>query len=214
MEHVFRTVPRHGIFLDIGANIGNHTVFFAAFMAKQVVSFEPHPMLFGILEEVIRRNGLDNVTCLELALSSHSGKGRLVLPQGAQGNYGVFTLSGGEDTPGGVEVSLRSLDEVLASLSEVAGESITAIKIDVERTEEEVLAGAQKTIAEHRPHLFIEIQEADRRERITHELADLGYRVVGCFCATPTYHFAPWSATKHFLFRVKRKLAAIARRKK
>lgn len=35
--------------LDIGANIGKHSVFFARFF-KRVVSFEPHPRTFKLLD--------------------------------------------------------------------------------------------------------------------------------------------------------------------
>jgi hypothetical protein len=34
---------RKGLVLDIGANIGNHSVFFGTYVADKVVSFEPNP---------------------------------------------------------------------------------------------------------------------------------------------------------------------------
>src|SRR5438874_6313231 len=61
LEHMYRSIPHSGVFLDVGANIGNHTVFLASFMAEHVVSFEPHPGLFEVLRGVVDKNSLRNV---------------------------------------------------------------------------------------------------------------------------------------------------------
>ena len=53
--------------LDIGANIGNHTIFFAEIFAK-VIAFEPNPKTHSVL--IINTNNLNNVVCLMVGASS------------------------------------------------------------------------------------------------------------------------------------------------
>ena len=45
---------QNSVCLDIGANIGNHTLYFAQFF-KQVYSFEPHPEIFELLKFNVRK---------------------------------------------------------------------------------------------------------------------------------------------------------------
>jgi FkbM family methyltransferase len=210
LDHVRQTVPRDGVFLDVGANIGNHTVFLASFVSENVVSFEPHPEIYRTLCGVVEQNGLRNVTCVNKALGRRADVMRLGLPEGSENNQGSYTLchESGSAT-NAVEVSVVPLDDLLPTLPSIASKPIRAIKIDVEGAEEQVLGGAGKTIRTHRPHLFIEIQDAERQKIIAADLAKLGYKLVGQFCPTPTYHFAPWTSLGLFRFRLKRKLRSV-----
>jgi len=45
--------------IDVGANIGNHTVFFAAILGAPVYAFEPDPANHALLALNIAANGLD-----------------------------------------------------------------------------------------------------------------------------------------------------------
>jgi FkbM family methyltransferase len=56
---------RDGVVLDIGTNIGNHTLYFAnECMAKKIISFEPAQDTFAMLQENIKINHLENVVTL------------------------------------------------------------------------------------------------------------------------------------------------------
>jgi len=56
------------IVLDIGANIGNHTLAFAT-AASKVYCFEPAPAIYAILNQNLEDNNIDNVVASQLALS-------------------------------------------------------------------------------------------------------------------------------------------------
>src|SRR5690242_904630 len=55
------------VVLDIGANIGNHTLAFAT-RARAVHAFEPIPYLFDVLSGNVARNQLAHVQAHNLAL--------------------------------------------------------------------------------------------------------------------------------------------------
>jgi hypothetical protein len=57
-------------------------------------------------------------------------------------------------------------------------EKIHAVKIDVENFEYHVLKGAEKTIRQHKPVIFCEIWDDDKRlQTLNHLVTDLGYQV-------------------------------------
>lgn len=60
------------LMIDVGANIGNHTVALAEHF-KKVECVEPHPVLFRVLEANILRNNLSHVTCHNFGLGGDEG---------------------------------------------------------------------------------------------------------------------------------------------
>lgn len=62
------------VVLDIGANIGDSTVYFALNGAQKVIAVEPFPKSFNYLEENIKLNGVENkVSLVNAAITSFNG---------------------------------------------------------------------------------------------------------------------------------------------
>lgn len=68
-----------GMVLDIGANIGNHSLYFIKELGvKKVISFEPVDETFWILEKNVQLNGLqDRIELHQLGLSDQCGKAQI-----------------------------------------------------------------------------------------------------------------------------------------
>ena len=154
--------------LDIGANVGNHTVFFERVLgAKRVVPVEPCPRAV----ELLRLNALLNgLTCtdmryLGIALSNKAEFGEL--RQGATYNLGGTSI---QATDTGTITMLRG-DSVFGA------QEFDLIKIDVEGQETEVLEGLTLVILESKPAIFIEVWDYNRRQFDNLALA-LGYEIV------------------------------------
>lgn len=61
--------------LDVGANIGNHTLYLAAVAGLKVVAFEPNPELCVPFRKAITLNGLDDrATLHEVGVGASEGK--------------------------------------------------------------------------------------------------------------------------------------------
>ena len=148
------------VFLDIGANVGLYTIAAARIVgnAGQVHAFEPCSQTFSRLEENVRLNGLRGVSCHRLALSDTNAEAQLSL---AKDGFDAWNSLGtpymGE--PGGQEtVQTVTLDSFIAERG-LEGR-VTAIKIDVEGWENQVLAGAEKLLsAASAPALCVEFTE-------------------------------------------------------
>ena len=166
--------------LDVGANIGNHTVYFAGVVGCRVHAFEPIPSTFAVLEENIRRNGLDgHVQAHMLALGD--GDGHAEVAAFDPGNLGGTALRLKDH--GDIRVS--SIDHLELCCP------VRLIKIDAEGMDVSVLAGAKKLIERDRPVLACEAASATEYEHLKALLDKHGYVSVACYNATDTYIFLP-----------------------
>lgn len=148
------------VFLDIGANVGLYTIAAARIVggSGSVHAFEPCTQTFARLEENVRLNGLRGVSCHRCALSDSNAEAELSL---AKDGFDAWNSLGkpymGE--PGGSEtVRTVTLDSFVKE-KQLAGR-ITAMKIDVEGWENQVLAGAEQLLAAaNAPVLCVEFTE-------------------------------------------------------
>lgn len=112
----------------------------------------------------------------------------MVLPDGFEKNIGSFTLVPCAKSTGSVDVPVDTLDNLLADTVGGWRLPVRLLKIDVEGYEQEVLRGATGVLKSHRPDVVIEAQSDEALREVQRRLSPLGYRVLECFSATPTYH--------------------------
>jgi len=157
--------------LDIGAHIGVHTMWLAGVCGCKVVSFEPVPELAAKLRANVAANGLeDRVTVIESALSDRLRRGRM-------DNTGNTGQSHFVDDPEG-PVHTYTLD----SFGFV---DVSLIKMDVEHHEMQVLAGAERTIDQSSPLLYIEGKD----ETLDAWMYPRGYKRFGTYAFTPVHGY-------------------------
>src|SRR5688572_29804506 len=78
-----------GVIVDVGANIGNHAVFFAAYMAELVIAMEPAPELAALLRRNLEANAVENAIVVEAAAGVRQEEGYVVRPKGSVANAGA-----------------------------------------------------------------------------------------------------------------------------
>lgn len=160
---------KNKVALDIGANIGTHTIYLSDYFAK-VHAFEPQSSVYKLLESNIILNKCDNVHAHNFGLGSTNTsvqmeKYDLAKPNN-QGGIGIDKtgLSGGE------KIQVKVLDELNIS-------NIGFMKIDVEGYELDVIKGAIQTIKKSKPIIIIELNDKTKndRDQIVGILKSLGY---------------------------------------
>lgn len=168
LQHI-AALGRSGVYVDVGANIGNHTVFFAQHCPATVVhAFEPLDFIYANLIENVTLNGLSNVELHQHGLGDTVGR----FPT-QMGNR-VF------------EVACERFDDL-----HVEG-PLAVVKVDIEGMELAFLRGASRSLQLERPLLYIEAHTPGEVEALDGELQNLAYRRTGrVFNASPTYEFAP-----------------------
>lgn len=192
----FRRTP--GLIIDVGAYIGNHTVFFANFCpAAEVIAFEASKSSFDVLVQTISRNGLTNVRAWNLAVGDRYEWGAVAVrdPKNLGANRIQRTVPDDPDA-----VRIIPLDAFLESIDS-AHACISLIKIDVEGMECEVIGGARRSIAESRPILCVEILDAAHMRKVLTVLKESSYLIRECNGAAPTYLLAWEARIPHGLIR-------------
>jgi len=135
--------------LDIGANIGNHSVYFAS-LFQDVFAFEPNPVTFHLLQ--FNATLKDNIICRNLGLSYSDKDGVLIFNKQNIGGGTLNSKYSTNDDTNNVDVKLVKLDNV----SEIKDKNIGLIKIDVEGHEINVLKGAAELIRSKKPVILFE----------------------------------------------------------
>ena len=78
LSKVRSRIPPASTILDVGANISNHTVFFATFCdATNVIAFEPMKLAYRIVSRNVELNKLTNVRVVNAALGETAGSASL-----------------------------------------------------------------------------------------------------------------------------------------
>lgn len=154
--------------VDVGANIGNHTVYYAKKVSPGgfVFAFEPQRVVFEILCTNLVLNGLLNVMPLNAGAGAAEGKIRVpVLDPNATQNFGAVSIEGHAN---GDLIRIMPVDSLELQRCKL-------IKIDVEGMEQQVLQGAEKTIRTCRPFLFVENNDKEGSPDTVQQILDLGY---------------------------------------
>lgn len=134
-------------FVDVGANIGWHTLLAARSVGEsgRVSAFEPVSSTFQELKSNIELNKLENVTLQKIGLSNATGS--IVIFGNKENDSGGNTLFGGHDHIPLETIRTRRGDDVLP---EQGIEHVDLLKADVEGAEMFVLGGLERYLAERR----------------------------------------------------------------
>jgi FkbM family methyltransferase len=168
IDEAVRHVKKFDCAVDVGGNIGLHTVRFAP-LFETVHSFEPTTTNFECLQK--NTESLDNVILHRLGLGAEPDTVTIQLPADANncGNFSIVDFADNNEQTVNEIIEIRTLDsfELAPGL----------IKIDVQGFDYNVLVGSTKIIALHHPVIIIESETKKSRNIIGEFLTQHGYNV-------------------------------------
>ena len=146
-------IPDQAVILDIGANIGNHSLFWATLLnAKTIHAFEPLQETYRMLVRNIEINELENVIIPHnIGLGDKSSSGEIAA-QDANNIGGTSIKESGASNR--YALKIERLDDI-----DLGETKIDFCKIDVEGYELKTLAGMKETLRKYKPVVFIEAFE-------------------------------------------------------
>jgi FkbM family methyltransferase len=159
--------------LDLGANIGVHSLAFAQTVGPsgRVISVEPQHYCFQLLSANVTLNQLAQVHALRAAVGE--ARGACAVPRidpMHRHNAGATTVS--IEKP----ASTQAQDIVpMITVDSLGLARCDLIKIDTEGFEDRVLQGAQATLQAHRPVVYAEVHDREKLQRAAAILNPLGY---------------------------------------
>lgn len=139
-------------FVDIGANIGQHSMFAASIVGSEgkIYSFEPIPYIYNQLLDSVKINHFEHIVSAQnIALGTNESTETLYIETNNVGGSSLVAPHG--DKIEEIIVQIKKGDDMFKNI-----QHINMIKIDVEGYEYEVLSGIQKTITHHRPIIILE----------------------------------------------------------
>lgn len=142
------------VFCDIGANIGQHSLFMSRFV-DQVHAFEPYDEVRKKLAHHVKLNNISNLSVHNVGLSDSNQSLPFYAPTGRNQGIGSFdssTTKKGNRSIG--ELALVNGDQYFKTQA-ITG--IDLIKIDVEGFEKTALHGLRKTLERDRPVVVCEL---------------------------------------------------------
>lgn len=166
LSKIDKRLKPDAVILDVGANIGNHTLYWAnERQAKKIFAFEPYPSSYQILKTNIKLNDLKKVVkAFDFALSDENTKAQVC-------GFCTENIGGTGFTKNkNGDFEFKTLDSLKLK------EKIDLIKIDVEGCELDVLIGGIDTIKKNKP--IIVIESFDKKEKIEEILIPIGYTLV------------------------------------
>jgi FkbM family methyltransferase len=159
-------LARPGTIIDVGANVGAFSRPFSTWGGNRLIAFEPFLPIFEMLKAIlIQDHGGELPTTTKLymaALGETIGTAKLRVPCGADGAIVHPMASMARSFEGLEGVSFSDFEVPVWTIDALGVDDLTAIKIDAEGYEIEVLHGATRTLERCRPIVSCECVEIHR----------------------------------------------------
>ena len=164
VEHLVKLVPANGAFLDVGANIGNHSIAVAKLRPDvTVIPIEAEPRAVRILEENIELNRVGNVDTSHLGKAHPAGNGETLLQWAS-------SISSTHVSPDqfGIRVPNLKLQDLI--------EDKMLVKLDIEGLESAILQDSGEVLDLHAPLIMAEMLGESEHHMLC-SLESLGYEI-------------------------------------
>lgn len=163
------------IVIDVGANIGTQTLFFAHQVGEggKVLAFEPQNIISQCLQTNLTINDISNVQVYTIGISDKDGWARINDEEfSEEGRYGEAGIQ-----EKGTLIPTLKLDNLDIN-------KCNLIKIDIEGHEWNAIKGGKKFLKKHKPIIYLEAKKTDGTKNYLKWFFDNGWR---CY-----WHFAWW----------------------
>jgi FkbM family methyltransferase len=180
LEYIL-SLGRVGEYVDAGAHLGTHSIWFAKMCpSTRVHAFEPVERYAMIVRRNALANSVDDKTTVhQKGLAATSGRATNYMSPEHQMGFAEGVATGVTES-----FDVVRMDDVIQG-------PVAVIKIDVEGMEVDVLRGAARILSEHKPVIFAEARSLAEAKAIARHLAPFGYRPTWrIFNASPTYEFS------------------------
>ena len=155
--------------IDLGANIGTHSIIYSNYTKGTIYSFEPQKLVFDILQKNIELNNCKNIITYNFGSSNVNNIFYMNACYDYKDNQGSFCIDKTLDETTGLKIECKIIDDLNI-------QNVGYIKIDVEGHEYEALLGMSKILLRDKPTMMIEIHDScETKEDTFLFLTKIGY---------------------------------------
>lgn len=147
IDDIRRELSSEKTFLDIGSNIGQHSLLLAPY-CKQIFAYEPIPEIYTEFSNSIKANGYQNIVLQNTAIGEREENRKIYFHIG---NSGASSFLQNRENNPEIPVKIRTLESTLP-----INQEFDVVKIDVEGFEAVVILGNKEIFLKNRPTIFLE----------------------------------------------------------
>jgi FkbM family methyltransferase len=174
LRYLKAITPSRAVIVDVGANIGNHAVFFAQMCREShVIPIEPMPSAVNALRRNLALNAL-RIDERGLGIAASTQAGELALEIGPDQDLVHGRVTPEPSSSGGRRVRSIALDQLIP-------ERVDLFKVDVEGHEAAVFRGAVRILSEDKPTVMMEMHPSAAADDAYEFLSSYGYVAVRSF---------------------------------
>lgn len=162
VDDVCRVSAQSGdLVMDVGANRGIVSLMYAL-KGANVVAYEPSPIAFEILEDTIRRNGIEKQVCaINAAVSTRSGKVDFSYGGLEKGRESAKVVNGRMSSIPPADYEFKKEVEAISFEDAVGTQSWDHVKIDIEGFEFDLLLSCSDSVFKYIKNLDLELHFDD-----------------------------------------------------
>lgn len=142
-----------GVFLDVGANTGQHSLFMSRH-AREIHAFEPYEPVLRRFRRSIDLNRIKNIVIHPIGIGNENSKKPFFRPPDTNLGTGSFMEGFKSDNTFDGELEIQIGDE---ALDRAKVTSVALIKMDIEGYEKPALQGLRRTLQLNRPIVVFEL---------------------------------------------------------
>jgi FkbM family methyltransferase len=151
-------------YLDIGANVGLHTLAMSPLVNK-VIAVEPYPVVLSTLHQHISLNKLTNVEVLELGFGNKNDKLKFVAPPDKDIGIGTFSTDVYDNNPFFKNRHHKTLEsselyfDIVPGDTVLKDQAIDILKVDIEGYERYALEGLKEVLQKNKPVVVMKLNQ-------------------------------------------------------
>ena len=174
-KKIFNDCEKGSIAIDIGANIGTHTISMLDSVGDEgiVIAFEPQENLIDCMKKTFEKN--NNIILTSKLVSNIDGESGYMSGTGGRSRIPIDKKNYSMKTWNRELKKTITLDNYIDELK--ITKNISVIKIDVEGHEFEVLEGAINTIDRYKPIIYIEVWKECYEKLLEWNIKNPSYKI-------------------------------------
>ena len=189
-------LPENGNIIEIGSNIGTHTIPLAKHLLNGglVYAIEPQSQNFKLLLNNIKDNKLKNIKIFKTAISSKEGNAFInTFDENIISNYGDAKIFN-NNFKNSECVTVTTLDQFYYKNLDKK-KFIKLIKCDAQGQELNIIMGSRKIIDLFKPFLYLENDDINTSKDLIEKIKNMGYKMF--------WHLSPLYNSNNFLKNTK-----------
>lgn len=164
VDDIINELSENKVMLDIGSNIGQHSLLSSPY-CKKIYAFEPMPPVFNQFNESIRKNKIKNIETFNIGIGDKKENKEFYFVKDHAGASSFIDRKNSNTEK--IVLKIDTLESILGDTK------FDVVKIDVEGFEAVVILGNKDIFLKNRPVIFMEFDRPSIENSLSYSANEL-----------------------------------------